>query len=159
MTWTLTQPLLDFALWSAIGAVIAGACYGFSRAVNIDTPGCAGILGVVGAVFTGVLVSYPVLVAVLFCVPAALAQQRLSCGRTLALVHYFDLLSVTCLCIVIGYAVTSLWGDSTTSLEAWGFFLGLTSTPSAIPLLRWVWRSSKTRPGLDRHLNSLDELF
>jgi hypothetical protein len=135
---------------------MASACCAFSRVVNLDIPGCAGVIGSACLLLTGMLLSPAVLAAALFCIPGALARKAVRGTRTSAFVHYLDLLTTTFMAIAMGtivayFAQSPFWGLC-------GLFLGLATTPSAFPIFRWIWRNSKTRPGVDRHLDSFDEI-
>ncbi|BCM88270.1 hypothetical protein IAD21_00097 [Abditibacteriota bacterium] len=156
MLSALTQSLLQFMALFVVGAVMASACCLFSRVVNLDIPGCAGFIGLACVLLTGMFLSPPVLAAAIFCIPGAFARKAIQRTRTSVFVHYLDLLTTTLLSIAMGtvvayFSTSSLW-------ELCGLFLGLASTPSAFPTFRWIWRTSKTRPGIDRHLNSFDEI-
>jgi len=170
MAPSLIQPLLQFMLWFAVGAAIAMTCCGFTRLLNTDIPRCASFIGFASLFSLGEFVLIPLLLTALFCIPAAFAQKELSKNRTSAFAHYLDLLTANLLGISIGAAFLltlshlGRWGfllglfAKGWGLPIWAFILGLVTTPSALPIFRWIWRSSKTRPGVDRHLNSSDEI-
>ena len=152
MLHALIQSLSQFMQFFVMGALVAGACSAFAYMVNMETPGCAGLLGSMCLLLSGMFLSPAVFLAALFCVPGAFARKAARSTRTSTLVFYLDLLTTTFLSLAIGtviiyFASASRWGD-------WGLSLGLTSTPSAFPIFRWLWRTSKTRPGLDRHLTA-----
>ncbi len=149
--------VLQYVMWFVFGAIISLACYGFTRLLNMDIPGCAGFIGCAGVLFLGAFIYVPILLAALFCIPGAFAQKALRQSLTSAWFHYLDVFSTTLLCLLVGTTISFLITISASPSSELGLLFGVVTTPSAIPIFRWMWRSSKTRPGIDRHLNSLDE--
>lgn len=171
---TLTQLLINFSAGLVVASIVGVASYYLARWFRRVDPWLSksvnGILIAGGVLFFNVYL----IIAALFCTLGAYAERENE-GRINKPLHYFfGLFSATILALSVYallfyvvykyypsvYTSVALFFNSTfaTSSNAsyfamfGGLLTGLLTSPSAIPIFRWLFKTSKLRPGIDRHL-------
>lgn len=106
------------------------------------------------------LISIPLFMGLVVGIGGAFAERKVESANSsfltcLATLWCAGLLGIgTSLCLLF---FTSIPFQPYSDRQVWGLIAGIVAMPSAIPTFIYLWRTSKTRPGFDRHLTSLDD--
>ena len=156
---TLTQSLLQWMLWFAIASIVGVVGYGFVKWVRKSCPNSSGEVLCLVVAFPHLLpiisvwfILIPVwIVGWLCCGGSAFAEQAISGDERSYGFHYSTLLlatalslNITGLLLVVSSEVADNWIAT---------LFGALSGPSSVPIFLWMWHSSKSRPGVERHLD------
>ena len=172
MASSLVQPLLQFMLWFAAASVIGSLNYGIVYWLRTRAPEFASfaacftifLLNLCFIVTLAVGAVPPTLIGaiLLICTGGALVERKVTLNQGPFSSHFIALLCATFPALVFTALVVASVAQLSILSMSWGMvgvYAGLATTPSALPVFRWIWRSSKTHPGIDRHLDSSDEMI
>ncbi len=162
---TLTQSLLQFMLWFAIASLFGVISYLLVLKIRMEAAGCGlcAVLFSLVAFFplipgAGLEVAKIFLILLACCSPICLLGAFAE-GKLFLVDHSFGGRFIGLLCATFSgflssacFAFFSSAFDSVEAVGVTGLFVGLLTTPSAIPIFLWLWHSSKTRPDMERHL-------
>ncbi|BCM88269.1 hypothetical protein IAD21_00096 [Abditibacteriota bacterium] len=173
---SLTQSLLSFMEWFVVGSAVGGTYYGLVYLLRRGAAGCAIVLAVLFILllawllltalsfFPGLLadpfIYIPIGVGFLICIGGAFAERAIDLVKSSFAGHVVALFCTTLLGVATSIGLmffSSLLGGVDDTWKGGGLGVGLATTPSAIPTFIWLWRASKARPGIDRHLHSSEE--
>lgn len=155
----LTQALLFVELYvpaSMVGIALYVALMLTKGAVREVCQGLCVLLIIYPSFF--IFVSIPVaLVLSLLCIAPALVEQKLD-NKFGPGYYYIRLFGATYLSTIIGciafiFSSTKIGiAPADFNINVVAFLLGFVFAPLSIPFIRWMFESSKLRPGFDRHL-------
>ncbi len=162
---TLTQSLLQFMLWFAVASIFGIASYLLVLRIRMEAVGCLICFALFSTVaffpfisVSGFEAAKAILLFIGCCSPiwvlGAYAEGKAVFIECSFASRFTGLVCATALGFLSSACVAffSHAFDSVEGIGTAGLFVGLSTTPSAVPIFLWLWHSSKSRPGIDRHL-------